>query len=135
MYKLKMWFMRFMSGRYGSDDLNKGLFWLYFILLILNLFIRSGIISILEWVIVILYFFRMLSRNIPKRQSENYKYLTLKNKVSSFFRDSKKRFADRKTHVYRKCPNCGAKLRLPKRKGEHTCCCPRCRKDFRVKIR
>lgn len=129
-----MWLMRFMSGRYGSDDLNKGLFWLYVILLVLNLFFRSSIIMLLEFLVIFLYFFRMLSKNIAKRQSENIKYKELKNKVSSSFGDAQNRFRDRKTHVYRKCPHCGAKLRLPKRRGEHTCCCPRCRKDFRVKI-
>lgn len=134
MYKFKMWLMRFMSGRYGTDSLNKALFWFYFILLVLNLFLRSRIVMILELVVIFLYFFRMLSRNIAKRQSENYKYTVFKGKVVSFFSGIKNRFRDRKTHVYRKCPNCKAKLRLPRRKGTHTCCCPRCKKDFTVKI-
>lgn len=134
MYKFKMWLMRFMSGRYGGDNLNKALFWLYFILLVLNLFLRSRIVMVLELVVIFLYFFRMLSRNIAKRQSENYKYSVVKGKVVSFFTGIKNRFRDRKTHVYRKCPNCKAKLRLPRRKGTHTCCCPRCKKDFTVKI-
>ena len=73
--------MRFMSGRYGGDNLNKALFWFYFILLVLNLFLRSRIVMVLELVVIFLYFFRMLSRNIAKRQSENYKYSVVKGKV------------------------------------------------------
>lgn len=134
MYRIKMALMRFMSGRYGNDDLGKLNFWLYLILLVLNIFLRSRIVYIIEALVIFLYFFRAFSRNIPKRQSENYKYLAIKTKIKQFFKRTKNRFRDRKTHVYRKCPNCKVFLRLPKKKGEHVCTCPKCRRDFNVKI-
>lgn len=134
MYKIKMALMRFMNGRYGNDDLGKATFWLYIILLFLNLFIRSRIIYITETVIVFIYIFRILSKNIPKRQSENYKYLKIKDTVRKKFLFIKNRFKYRKTHVYKKCPNCKAVLRLPKKKGSHICTCPKCHNDFSIKI-
>ena len=134
MYKIKMALMRFMSGRYGNDALGKAIFWAYIILFIANLFIGSVIIYVLDIILVFLYFFRVLSRNIPKRQSENQKYLLIRNKITQFFKRTKNRFRDRKTHVYKKCPNCKVYLRLPKRKGTHICSCPKCKTDFKIKI-
>ena len=46
---------------------------------------------------------------------------------------AKQRKADR-DHVYKKCPNCRAVLRLPRRKGRHTTICPKCKKEFRVYV-
>jgi uncharacterized CHY-type Zn-finger protein len=46
----------------------------------------------------------------------------------------KRKFADRKTHVYIKCGVCKKTLRLPKVKGEHTVKCPNCANKFKVKI-
>ena len=56
----------------------------------------------------------------------------IKNKVIEKIKLRKKKWAYRKTHIYRKCPNCKAEIRLPKKKGKHVCTCPRCKKDFDV---
>ena len=45
----------------------------------------------------------------------------------------KRKLTDRE-HVYKKCPHCRAQLRLPRKKGEHDVCCPRCKVTFSVKI-
>jgi len=34
----------------------------------------------------------------------------------------------------RTCPNCRATIKLPRKKGKHTCTCPKCRVDFKVKV-
>ena len=58
----------------------------------------------------------------------------ISGKVKGFFNLQKREFADRKTHRYRTCPHCKATVRLRYKKGNHTVCCPKCRKDFNVKI-
>ena len=40
-----------------------------------------------------------------------------------------------KCHVYKKCPSCKAVLRLPKRPGVHKTVCPRCGREFTVRVR
>ena len=80
-------------------------------------------------------FYRLLSRNIYKRQSENMKYLKIRDKVKGKITLQKRKWSERKTHIYRKCPNCKAEIRLPKKKGKHVCTCPRCKKNFEVKCR
>ncbi len=130
--KLREKFARFMVGRYGVDALGKALLWVYLGLAIAAIFFSPlyyGALAVLVWM-----FFRAFSKNIYKRQAENIKYLNLQRKVSGWFGVQKKRFAERKTHRYRTCPHCKATLRLPNKKGKHTVCCPKCRKDFQVKI-
>ncbi|MBQ7322728.1 MAG: hypothetical protein IJW99_11570 [Clostridia bacterium] len=126
--------IRFMYGRNGNDKLNQALFWVYFVLLLLNIFLKSIILWILELLLVALYLFRFLSRNIYRRQRENRGFLKVWNKFTGFFKLQKNKFRDRKTHVYRKCEHCRAVLRLPKKLGKHTVRCPQCGKTFSVKI-
>ncbi|MGN1048452.1 MAG: hypothetical protein ACI4QZ_07565 [Eubacteriales bacterium] len=132
--KLKDKFARFMYGRYGIDELSRLMTVLFYLLIIINLFVRSSIISVIALILVFLFTFRSFSRNIYKRRQENNRYLRLKKRVKDFFTLEKNRFRDRKTHIYRKCPKCRAVLRLPKEKGKHTVRCPRCGGGFDIKV-
>ena len=123
----------FMIGRYEIDELYKVLSIVYFILILVNIFIRSKIITILEILLIIIIFYRFLSKNINQRRKENDLYLKIKNKVVSIFNYNKKKYKDRNTHMYKKCPNCGQKIRLPLKKGKHTVKCPKCNYKFEVK--
>lgn len=135
MNKLMYKMANFFQGRYGIDELYKFLFILFWIIAILSIFIKNPIIYILEILICVFMFYRLLSRNIYKRQSENMKYLKIRDKVKGKITLQKRKWSERKTHIYRKCPNCKAEIRLPKKKGKHVCTCPRCKKDFEVKCR
>ena len=135
MNKLMYKMANFFQGRYGIDELYKFLFILFWIIAILSIFIRNPIIYLLEILICVFMFYRSLSRNIFKRQSENMRYLKMRDKVKGKITLQKRKWSERKTHIYRKCPNCKAEIRLPKKKGKHVCTCPRCKKDFEVKCR
>ena len=135
MNKLMYKMANFFQGRYGIDELYKFLFILFWIIAILSIFIRNPIIYLLEIRMCVFMFYRLLSRNIYKRQSENMKYLKIRDKVKGKITLQKRKWSERKTHIYRKCPNCKAEIRLPKKKGKHVCTCPRCKKDFEVKCR
>lgn len=134
MGKIKNKFYRFMYGRYGTDTLSKVMLWVYlaFILIctVLSFFINSIWFSLFYYVsctaMIFWMFFRMFSRNVAARRREN-------DRFCGFFKLRKNKFRDRKTHVYRKCPSCGAVLRLPKAKGKHFVVCPRCKNRFEVK--
>lgn len=127
--------MRFMQGRYGNDSLNKFLFAAYIILYIVNLFVYSFALFLLETALVVWMFFRILSRNIYKRRTENEKFLKMTKKPRDYFALQKSKRRDRKTHVYKTCPSCKSTLRLPRQKGKHTAVCPRCARRFEVTIR
>ena len=89
MNKLKEKFAKFMYGRYGSDKLNLFMVIVLLVCAVINLFVRTGYFSVLltswEFLVLILIYLRMFSRNISKRYAENQKYLELENKVKRFF--------------------------------------------------
>ena len=133
--------MSFMYGRNGFDKLGRFLFVVYLILVvcqwIISIFVPpfvSFIMSSCIMLLAIYIFFRALSRNIVKRQAENYKYIQLASKFKSYFSLQKAKMRDRKTHVFKKCPRCKAVLRLKKIKGKHRAACPRCGNTFEVKV-
>lgn len=132
--KIKDSLEKFFYGRCGLDDLGRFTFVLYLILFVMNLATSEIIFYYIELVLVILFLYRCLSKNLTKRYQENARYLACKNSVLRFFRIQKRRWTDRRTHVYRKCPNCHTTVRLPKIKGSHTATCPKCGKDFNVKV-
>lgn len=123
-----------MYGRYGYDTLGKTLLWVYLAIVIihaiLSLFIDSPLFYVLylmlSTALVIYIIWRAMSKSIAKRRAENEKFC-------GFFKLRRNKWRDRKTHVYRKCPQCKAVLRLPKSKGKHTVVCPRCKNRFDVK--
>lgn len=128
---------RFMMGRYGTDPFYNFLMILCLILVFINAFLSKLWMSLVILSIVVYSLFRVLSRNIPKRQAENRAYLNIRWKITSFFRSAftSKKKNEKKTHVFRICPSCKAKIRLPRKKGPHSVRCPRCKILFDVHIR
>ena len=134
MGRIKEKIARYMVGRYGIDRLYYFLLAICFIIIIINTFINSLILSLTESCLFLYAFYRVMSRNVYKRQQENEKFTKLIDKPKKFFNLQKCKLRDRNTHVYKKCPNCKNNLRLPKQKGEHTVACPCCKTRFDVKI-
>ena len=69
--------IRFMQGRYGTDQFSRFLLGVAVACLVLSLFIHSRIWSFLILILIVYCYFRMFSRNIQKRYAENQKYLQL----------------------------------------------------------
>ena len=67
-----------MIGRYGIDELYKFLFNLYLILFFPNIFLRNSIITKIEFIILFIAIYRVLSKNIKQRRKENKMFLTAK---------------------------------------------------------
>lgn len=132
--RLKEKFIKFMYGRYGADELYRFLTIVFYILFIINLFLGSYILSATVIALLIFMTYRVFSKNIIKRRAENEKYLALKRRFDNFFKLQKNKWRDRRTHVYKKCPHCGAVLRFPKKKGNHSASCPSCKGEFNVKV-
>ena len=129
---------QFLYGRYiyyGIDLLTKILAIICIILSVINLILGSFIVYIAQTVLFIWMFVRLFSKNINARQKENQKILDLSNKIKNNFTLQNRMRNDRLTHIYKKCPHCSVMLRLPRRPGEHTVNCPRCKNNFKVKVR
>lgn len=127
-------FREFMRGRYGIDDLSKFLIYVCLVLFVLRILTANHIIHALSVVILIIIVVRFISHDIYIRQKENVKYLEYRDKVLDYIDLQKDKWRNRKTHVYRKCPYCKANIKLPRKPGKHVCCCPRCKRDFKVRV-
>ncbi len=125
-------YIKFMKDRYGIDELYKFLLLICFVLLVINTFISNNIIRLFEVLLIVIIFYRYMSKNIKLRKKENDKYLEIKDKIIKLFDYNKKKYKDRNTHMYKKCPKCKQKIRLPLKKGKHTVKCPNCGNKFDV---
>ncbi|OLA35277.1 MAG: hypothetical protein BHW38_00925 [Firmicutes bacterium CAG:321_26_22] len=125
-------YIKFMKDRYGVDELYKFLLLICFVLLVINTFISNNVIRLFEVLLIVIIFYRYMSKNIKLRKKENDKYLEIKNKIIKLFDYNKKKYKDRNTHMYKKCPKCKQKIRLPLKKGKHTVKCPNCGNKFDV---
>ena len=134
---------RSLAGRYGGDRLNRFLTWVSVGVLFTALILRMLPISpwfsngtyIFALLLVVWSMIRAFSRNIPARQREEQRFLKLVGKLLAPFRNARRRFKERKTHIYRKCPHCRKTLRLPRVPGNHTVRCPVCHNRFDLKVK
>ena len=131
-------FMMFMQGRYGMDSLNGFILVLSFVIWTVNIFVFNRlvhyIIMVVQLLLVALFIFRMLSRNVTMRSAENRKFQKVYEPVKNRVQLTYKRIRDRKDYRYLKCPVCKAQLRVKNIKGRHNVRCPKCRSEFEKKI-
>ena len=131
--KFKEGFRRFMAGRYGADSLSQVIIIAGLVLFLLAAFTRIGLFSILAMALYIWAIFRMYSRNGEKRSQENARYMAATRKLRTSVNQARTRLKNRKKYRYFRCPNCHARLRLPRGVGEVTVNCGQCKHSFRKK--
>lgn len=133
--RLRYALARFMAGRYGSDQLNHFLFGLYFALWILSFLFRGWlwlVVDGLATLTAVWLLYRTLSRNIPRRQAENERFLRWWLPVKRWFGFQFTRLRDIRRFRYRRCPSCRSMLRLPIKRGRRTVTCHRCHTQFKA---
>ena len=124
--KLRGWLYRFMYGRNGADSLSRALCVPIFAILIISMFTSGtarNILCIIGWILIIYLYFRMMSKNIVKRQKENRWY---ESKVKYL----KTRISQRKEYRFYTCPKCKTHLRVPRGAGKITITCKKCGTKF-----
>ena len=121
-----------MYGRNGMDQLNRTLFWGYmgtFLAQVLFSTLRwqvpALLCEILLWPLMFLIFFRMFSKNLPKRRAENQRFWNWWSGIKSRNAGAKARHGD-KDHKYFTCKTCGTICRVPVGKGKIIITCPKC---------
>ena len=95
-------FSRFMQGRYGVDSLSRFLSGVLIAVIILGLFIRIPFSGLITLAILVVLYWRMFSKDIPKRYEENQKFLQIKDKFLdrfSSFSSNLSQFRD--YHIYK----------------------------------
>lgn len=115
-------FARFMYGRYGIDEFSRFLMAAVIVVMILNIFIHSPILSIAVWMGIIFVYYRMFSRNHTRCLAQNRWYLSQVRKISCY--------KDIRTHHIYTCKSCRQKIRIPRGKGRIIIRCPKCGYEF-----
>lgn len=120
-----------MTGRYGTDNFGRFLNIVVLILMIFGMF--YALFSVLGIALFAFVCYRMFSRDASRRSRENQAYLGLRAKAMMRINELKRRFTERGTHRFFRCPTCRQTLRVPRGKGNITITCPKCQNQFRKK--
>ena len=118
---------RFMVGRNGVDELSHALVMAELVVILLSL------ISLIGMLLAVYTLFRIFSRNTAKRRQENDKYIAWRRDFSTTASQSWNRLKNIRKYKYFKCPECHAMLRLPRKVGEVTVTCGKCKHQFKMK--
>ena len=121
-----------LNGRNGIDDLIKFQFIILIILTVLDIFVDSYIVGLLQLITMITIGYRFMSKNLYRRVKENQIYNNIRYGIISPFKNIIRRIKDRK-HLYKKC-SCGTTIKtpLPKKRGIKHTTCPNCGKRNRI---
>ena len=128
--RMQMALARIMKGSNAIDNLADHALGGSVIFSLLSIFLPVGFIST---VLLVYAVFRMLSRNIGKRQAENARYIQFAETVGREVRQFFARLKGMKTHKYFRCPSCRNRLRMKRGSGEKMITCPVCRNQFTQK--
>lgn len=131
--KMKERFRRFMQGRSGSDELSLALLITALVCTLLSGFGGSALLNLIGLVAYVLCVWRMFSRKVEKRYAENQRYIQIRNKVRTSVKQGWVRLKNLRKYKYFHCPECKALLRLPRKVGEVTVTCGKCRHAFKQK--
>ena len=131
--KIKAGMQKFMMGRHGADELSLALLIFGLVASILTSFTGLAVLSLLGMAAYIWSMFRMFSRNNEKRYAENQKYLSMQKNLTSSVKQFWVRLKNSKQYKYFKCPECHSRLRLPRKVGEVTVTCGKCKHSFKQK--
>ena len=131
--KFKDGVRNFMIGRNGTDQLSMAMLIAGIVLSLLTAITKLGIFNLLGLIVLILTIFRMFSRNLEKRRAENQKFVNFRANFGTNAKQLMNRLKNMKKYKYFKCPQCGARLRLPRKVGEVTVTCGKCKNQFKQK--
>lgn len=130
--------VKFMSGRYGIDQLYRFLLLCIvlctlFAVLLSDIPVLAGLFNAAAYVLIVWTVYRVFSRKIEKRYLENLHYLEWMGSIRQHLRMSKEKFQQRKEYKFFVCPTCKTNLRVPKGKGKVNITCSKCGNRFQGK--
>lgn len=128
--KIRAGFARFMSGRTGVDQLSYAMVIAALVMTIIGGIAGLGLLTLMADALILLAFYRMLSKNRLKRAQENTNYLQKTQKLRRAVTEWVNRVKNSKKYRYFTCPKCKARLRVPRGVGSVTITCKSCGNKF-----
>ena len=121
---------RFMSGRYGSDQLNLTMVIGALIVTTIGSLIGVYFLTLAADTLLLLAIFRMFSKDRYRRAHENQVYLEKTQKVRRAATEWVNRVKNSRKYHYYTCPKCKQRLRVPRGVGNITITCKQCGTKF-----
>ena len=115
-----------MVGRNGTDDIVRAAIIVAFVLLLIECFVPTGVLSVVSFALIAYAIYRSCSQNVAARRRENERFLEMTAKPRKRISLLGKKWRNRKTTSYFACRQCGATLSVPKGKGKIRVTCPKC---------
>ena len=129
--KVRASFARFMSGRYGADQLSMALVIAALVISIVGSFTGARMMTmVISDALLIGAFFRMFSKDRYRRAHENQVYLEKTQKVRRAATEWVNRVKNSRKYHYYTCPKCKQRLRVPRGVGNITITCKQCGTKF-----
>ena len=135
LYKLSL----FMQNRYTKVDsiswtaIIIGLIIGMFNVFIPNVYVRLAF-ELLRLAFMAYALWRPFSKAVWKRDRENRYWRKVLIAIKNYFVFWGRKIKYAKTSVFAVCPNCNARIKLPRKRGKHKVRCPRCQHRFDIKI-
>lgn len=125
-----------MSKRCGLDELNNFIMLVGFVFVVVSLFARNGIFTLLGAFFIVLCYMRVFSKKLDKRKKENDFYMQYMGSVVKVVRLWKLKIKMQirsmkdKEYKYFVCSSCRQIIRIPKGKNKISVRCPKCSKTY-----
>ncbi len=124
----------FMKDRYGLDHIGLLLGLISIVFTLIAALNKSLVMTFIPIFLLVVMWYRILSKKVLSRKFENDILLTLIKKIRKFFRKKKNKILNSRKYKFFKCPNCKQELRAPRGKGEIIVTCQKCKNKFEVKV-
>lgn len=128
--KIRAGFARFMAGRYGTDQLNFAMLIVSLAGSLIGSLTGLGILTLMADALLIVMFYRMLSKDRYRRAHENQVYLEKTYGARKAASEWMNRVKNGKKYRYFVCPKCKKRLRVPRGVGNVTITCKDCGTKF-----
>ena len=107
-----------LRGRQGPDDIVIFCTNLAFVLVVINLFARTGWLGWVALVLIAYAVFRIQSKNLGARARENAAFLKALGPARPWVQNPKAAFAEAKGYKHVKCASCGQRVRVPRERTD-----------------
>lgn len=122
-----------LRGRQGPDDLAVFSVNLAIVIVLVNVFARTGWLGWVGLALVAYAMFRIQSRNLGARARENEAFLRALGPVRPWVQNPRAAWAELHAYKHVRCTSCRQRVRVPRGKGRLRVTCPRCKTKFEVR--
>ena len=125
--------MEWLRGRQGPDDLAVFSVNLAIVIVLVNVFARTGWLGWVGLALVAYAMFRIQSRNLGARARENEAFLRALGPARPWVQNPGAAWAELRAYKHVRCSSCRQRVRVPRGKGRLRVTCPRCKTKFEVR--